>query len=109
MCIAKCLLSYRDDLSQDLSKTTLLPKNNKKVHFRLTSLPVDVRRSKTPLLKVPDNTPGFLFRRHTVLSKKEVSESVCSPTFLFTSGVENVYNIGLRAEFTGRTNTAIHT
>ena len=64
MCIAKCLLSYRDDLSQDLSKTTLLPKNTKKVHFRLTSLPVDVRRSKTPLLKDPDNTPGFLFSRH---------------------------------------------
>ena len=70
---------------------------------------VDVHRSKIPLLKPPYNTPGVIFGRRTVRSKKDKSESMCSPTFLLTSGVENVYNIGLRAEFTGRTNTAIQT
>ena len=64
MCIAKCLLSYRDDLSQEFEQNHSTTQEYKKVHFRLTSLPVDVRRSKTPLLKDPDNTPGFLFRRH---------------------------------------------
>ena len=46
MCIAKCLYTYRDNMPENVGKKPL-PKNAKR------SLSVDVRHSKTPLLKLP--------------------------------------------------------
>ena len=46
MCIAKCLYTYGDNMPENVGKKPL-PKNAKH------PLPVDVRHSKTPLLKLP--------------------------------------------------------
>ena len=53
MCIAKCLFSYRDDLPENLGKTTAQEGKN-------SSLPVDVHRSKTSFLKQPNNPVPLL-------------------------------------------------
>ena len=46
ICIAKCLYSYRDDLSENLGKTTAREREK-------SPLPVDGRRSETSLLNLP--------------------------------------------------------
>ena len=66
ICIARCLYSYRDDLPENLGKTTA--QEGKK-----SPLPVDVHRSKTSFLKEPNNPVPLLESLTT--TKKKTSQS----------------------------------